>query len=184
MVILGIDPGTANIGYALIEIEKSEKSEKLENSENSEKLKKEKNKKRNNFKCLDFGLIETSIAFSQAERLKKINKELLKLIKKYQPEVLSIENIYFFRNLKTVIPVSQAKGVILMTAAQKKIPVYEFTPLEVKMTITGYGWAEKNWVKKKIKTLFKLKEIPKSDDTCDALAIALTYYFKQFKIRK
>lgn len=153
MIILGIDPGTANTGYGIIK----KQSSKV-------------------FKCLDYGSIKTNPSFSTPERLKKINNELSKLIKKYQPENLAIEKLFFFKNLKTAIPVSQAAGVIMLTAAKKKIPVYQFTPLQVKMTIAGHGWAEKKQVQKKIKTLLKLKEAPKSDDAADALAIALTYF--------
>ena len=84
-----------------------------------------------------------------------------------------MENVYFFKNLKTAIPVSQAKGVILLTAAKKRIPVFEFTPLQVKMTITGYGRAEKKQVQEMIKILLRLDKIPSPDDAADALGIAI-----------
>ena len=122
MIIIGIDPGTATTGFAIIKKTKGTK---------------------NKLETIDYGCIKTCPDFSPGERLKKINNELNKLIKKYKPSVLAVENIYFFKNLKTAMPVSQAKGVILLTAAKKKIPVYEFTPLQVKMAITGYGRAEK-----------------------------------------
>ena len=151
MIILGIDPGTATTGFGVVK------------------------KVKNGFKCLGYGLIKTVPTISTAERLKKINNELSKLIKKYQPDGLAIENVYFFKNLKTALPVSQASGVILLTAAKNKIPVFEFTPLQVKLAITKFGWAEKGIVQKRLKKLLKLKEVPKSDDAADALAIALTY---------
>lgn len=158
MIILGIDPGTASTGYGVIK-----------------RIKCQKTKDKEVLGCLGYGLIQTDPSLKAEERLRILNNELNKLIKKYQPKVLVVESIYFFKNLKTVIPVSQAVGVILLTAAKKKIPVYRFTPLQVKMAITGYGWAEKKEVQKKIKVLLKLKEIPKSDDAADALAIASTY---------
>lgn len=157
MVILGIDPGTATTGYGVIK--------KL-------KIKKEKGR---NLKCLSYGLIKTSPSLSAPERLRILNNELNKLIKKYQPKVLAVENVYFFKNLKTAIPVSQAKGVILLTAAKKKIPVYELTPLQVKMAVTRNGRAEKKQIQKMIKILLKLKEIPQPDDAADALSVAVCY---------
>lgn len=159
MIILGIDPGTATTGYGVV------------------RAKKMNCKAKHNLKCLDYGLIKTSPTWAMAERLKKLNNELSKLIKKHHPKALAVENIYFFKNLKTAMPVSQAKGVILLTAAKNKIPVYEFSPPQVKMIVTGYGKAEKIQVQKRIKRLFSLKEIPKPDDAADALAIALAYVF-------
>lgn len=152
MIILGIDPGTATTGYGII--------------------KKNENKKQKS-KVIAFGCIKTNPTSSPAERLNKLYNELNKIIAEYQPKVLAIENIYFFKNLKTALPVSQAKGVILLAGAKKKIPIYEFTPLQVKMAITGYGRAEKKQIQKMLpKILADLEEIPMSDDAADALAIA------------
>ena len=156
MIVMGIDPGLARLGYAFIEIKK--KGEKL--------------------KTIDYGCITTSPDLSDGERLRKIDNELNKLIKKYKPKVLGVESLYFFKNLKTAMPVSQAKGVILLAAAKKKIPAYEFTPLQVKMAITGYGRAEKKQVQKMIQTLLDLEKNPKDknkrgDDAADALGIAI-----------
>lgn len=153
---MGIDPGVARLGYAFIEIKR--KGEKL--------------------KTIDYGCIITSPDFSAGERLVKTNNELNKLIKKHKPNVLAVESLYFFKNLKTAMPVSQTKGVILFTAAKKKIPVLEFTPLQMKMAITGYGRAEKKQVQKMIKILLGLEEKPKDknkrkDDATDALGIAI-----------
>lgn len=153
MIILGIDPGLATTGYGVI-------------------------KKGKKDKCLGYGVILTEPCLVLAERLKRINNELNKLIKGYQPEVLAVENIYFFKNLKTAMPVSQAKGVVLLTAAKKKLPVYEFTPLEVKMAITGYGRAEKKQMQKMVRELLGLEEIPRPDDAADALAIAICCGFR------
>ncbi|HOK00829.1 MAG TPA: crossover junction endodeoxyribonuclease RuvC [Candidatus Pacearchaeota archaeon] len=163
MIVLGIDPGTATTGFGILE------------------------KKGKQIKVLNYGCIITDPYFSDGERLKKINKEINNLIKKYNPDVISIESLYFFKNLKTAMPVSQAKGVILLAAANKKIPVFEFTPLQVKMAITGYGKAEKNQVQKMIKKILNLEEKPKDknkrkDDASDALGIALCYLLSESKI--
>jgi len=156
MIILGIDPGTATTGFAII------------------------NKTKKGIKVIDYGCITTTPDLCPGKRLKIINNELNKLIKKYQPKIMAVENLFFFKNLKTAMPVSQAKGVILLTAAKKKIPVYEFTPLQVKMTVVGYGRAEKKQVQKMIQARFNLEEKPKDrnkrkDDATDALGIALCY---------
>lgn len=159
MIILGLDPGTANTGYGVIK--------KAEIKKNGRKVL--------FLKCLDYGIIKTYPTSTTGDRLRSLNEELGKLIKKFCPRILVVERLYFFKNLKTAIPVSQAEGVILLTAAQKKVPVCQFTPLQVKMAVTGYGWAEKKQVQEKMKKLLKLKEAPKPDDASDALAIALTY---------
>ena len=161
MVILGIDPGTATTGYGVIKVPKG---------------------KTGKIKTLAYDCIITDPKLPSGERLKKINKEINCLIKKYQPNVLAVESIYFFKNLKTAMPVSQAKGVILLTAAKKKVPVYEFTPLQVKMAVAGYGKAEKKQVQKMVKLLLNLKEIPKMDDAADALGVALCYFLKSRKV--
>lgn len=129
MIIIGIDPGTATTGYSVIE------------TKIPKHLKQDKNQKP---KVIDFGCIITSKSTPVGERLEKIHSEIDKLIKKYKPDLMSVESLYFFKNLKTVMPVSQAKGVILLSATQNKIPIYEFTPLQVKMAVVGYGNAEKN----------------------------------------
>ena len=158
MIILGIDPGIATTGFGIIEKTKGEN------------------------KVVDFGCIITKPGMPDGERLKILSNELNKLLKKHQPKVMAVENIFFFKNLKTAMPVSQAKGVILLSAAKKKIPVYEFSPLQVKMAVTGYGKAEKKQVQKMVFNLLNLEE-PKDknkrkDDAADALGIALCYIFK------
>jgi len=160
MIILGIDPGLATVGFGIIKKVKDKKAE-----------------------VIDYGCILTTPDLCPGDRLKIISNELNKLIKKYQPKIVAVENLFFFKNLKTAMPVSQAKGVILLTAAKKKIPVYEFTPLQVKMAITGYGKAEKKQVQKMIQTMLNLEEKTKDknkrrDDATDALGIALCYTFK------
>jgi crossover junction endodeoxyribonuclease RuvC len=148
MIILGIDPGTAITGYGVIK-----KSRKLE--------------------LIDYGCIKTSADLSTAERLDKMYKELKILIKKYKPEIAAVEDIFFFKNLKTAIKVSQARGVILLAIAQSKIRVAEYTPLQIKQAVACYGRAEKLQVQKMVKVLLNLEEIPGPDDAADALAIAI-----------
>ena len=151
MIILGIDPGTATTGYGVIS------------------TKKDKNEKP---KVIDFGCIITTPAHSPAERLKIIHEQVNILIEKHAPDIMAVEALYFFKNLKTAMPVSQAKGVILLSAAKKNIPILEFTPLQVKRTVVGYGKAEKKQIGRAVQLLFKLDEIPKPDDAADALGIA------------
>lgn len=148
MIILGIDPGTATTGYGLIK----------------------KGKKLN---AIDYGCIRTSADLSAPERLNKLYQELNSLIRKHKPDIVAVEDIFFFKNLKTAIKVSQARGVILLTAVKKKTKIMEFTPLQVKQAVACYGRADKVQVQKMVKTLLGLKEIPKPDDAADALAVAI-----------
>jgi len=148
MIIAGIDPGLATIGYGIIRV-------------------------KNGLKCLDYGVIETLPLLLKEKRLKKIYLEISKLLKKYNPKILAVENVYFFKNAKTITSVSEAKGVILLAAAKKKIKVQEISPPQVKMIVCGYGRAKKKQIEKKVKRILKLKEIPKPDDAADALAIAI-----------
>lgn len=165
MIIMGIDPGVATTGYAIIRKSRTE---------------------RGIMKAVDYGCIFTEPSWAAEKRLEKIYQEIEKLIKKYKPNLISVESIYFFKNLKTAMPVSQAKGVILLAAAKKNIPVCEVTPLQVKMAVVGYGRAEKKQVQEMIKRLLTLEEKPKDkgkrkDDATDALGVAicggLKYYF-------
>jgi crossover junction endodeoxyribonuclease RuvC len=149
MLIMGIDPGTARVGYGVIKKSPSE------------------------LKIIDYGCIKTDPKFSTAERLKQIDQQLTKLIRKYKPKKVAVEDIFFFKNLKTAIKVSQARGVILAGAARMKISVAEYTPLQIKQAVTSYGRADKSQVQKMVKLLLNLKEIPKPDDAADALATAI-----------
>lgn len=148
MKILGIDPGTARLGYALI-------------TDSNE--------------LLHCGIIATEKEDSESVRLAEIRKDFLKIIEESKPDLISVEKLFFFKNLKTVIPVAQARGVILEVAASSGIPVFEYTPLQVKQIITGQGRAEKALIEKFIKKEFKLEVDIKPDDAVDAIAIALTY---------
>ncbi|HCL56492.1 MAG TPA: crossover junction endodeoxyribonuclease RuvC [Spirochaetia bacterium] len=150
MVILGIDPGTTRIGYGLIK------------------------KEGNQYKSLSYGLINAEKISDSFERLEFIYQETLNLIQKTQPDLYSIEQLFFFKNSKTIISVSQARGVLLLAAKHSKIPIFECTPLQVKQGVTGYGKADKTQIAKMVQMLLKLPEIPKPDDITDALSIAIT----------
>ena len=149
MVIMGIDPGTAATGYGIVK------------------------KKKGRLECLGYGTIETSPSLNPSERLKILSDGVGRLIKRHGPEVLAVESVYFFKNSKTVIAVSQAKGVIMLAGARKKIPVREFTPLQAKTAVTGYGRADKKQMQKMVKTLLNLESVPKPDDAADGLAMAI-----------
>jgi crossover junction endodeoxyribonuclease RuvC len=149
--ILGIDPGTATTGWAVIE----EKDCKL--------------------KAVAYGSINTPKDKSEENRLYEIHRDLLEIIKKYQPKEAAIEKIFFFKNQKTVIPISQSRGAILLTLEQKRIKIFGYTPLQVKQAITGYGRAEKKQIQLMAKSILSLKSIPKPDDTADAIAVAVCH---------
>lgn len=148
MIILGIDPGLARTGYAILTAEKNE------------------------FKNIVYGCIVTPKELALEKRLGIIDSKLEKIIKKYKPEKVAVEQLFWGKNVKTALLVGQARGVICLAAAKKKLPVYEFTPLQVKQALTGYGQASKNQVQQMLKAVFCLKKIPEPDDAADALAIA------------
>ena len=153
MRILGIDPGIGKCGWGVIEVQGSK------------------------FKALGHGCIETSPKKELPQRLSEVYKEIERIIKSNSPDCLSIEELFFNTNAKTAFSVGQARGVILLAAAQKNLPIFIYTPLQVKMAITGYGRAEKSQMGKMVKAILLLKDIPKPDDTSDALAVALTNGF-------
>ncbi len=151
MTILGIDPGTATTGYGIIKT----------------------TKRADEFLLEDFGVIETSKKLPDAERLAILGQDLEELIKKYKPAAVGVEKLFFTTNQKTVMTVSQARGVILFVCQKHQIPIYEFTPLQIKNFICGYGKAEKRQVQYVVQKTFKLAKVPKPDDAADALAVAL-----------
>jgi len=157
---MGIDPGLATTGYGVISFSHRGAGKSHQKIDTP-------------FKCLVYGTIKTSPLNSSPERLNKLYNELTKLTQQYRPAVMAVENIYFFKNLKTALPVSQAKGVILLAAAKKKIPVLEITPLQVKIALAGHGRAEKSQVQQVVKIILSLNEVPRPDDVADALAIAI-----------
>ena len=150
MLILGIDPGIAITGYGLLE-------------QNNDKI-----------IIADSGAIKTDKNTKLPSRLAELYDDMQTIVKKCSPNVAAIEKLFYFKNLKTIIPVAQARGVILTVLAQNEIPVFEYTPLEVKQIITGYGRATKDEVKK-MTEIFLNTSLPKLDDTDDAIAIAVTH---------
>jgi crossover junction endodeoxyribonuclease RuvC len=150
MLILGIDPGTDIIGYGLIEAERGR-----------------------NCRLKTFGCIKTAAGLPTAQRLGDLHSALTKIIKKYRPDAMAVEDIFFFKNLKTAVKVSQARGVILLAGQQCRLPLYEFTPLQVKQALTGYGRAEKKQIQQMVKAVLGLDDLPRPDDAADALAIAV-----------
>lgn len=151
MRIIGIDPGMAIVGYCILDINSKENL------------------------LITSGSIQTNKKESESSRLLEIHNDLSTLIEKYKPDVASIEKLFFFKNAKTVMPVAQARGVILMTCEQFKVPTYEYTPMVVKQTITGYGRASKEEVGQMVEMSIKYDKLPKLDDTIDAIAIALCH---------
>ncbi|HBI33946.1 MAG TPA: crossover junction endodeoxyribonuclease RuvC [Candidatus Moranbacteria bacterium] len=149
--VLGIDPGTAIVGWAILDETKG---------------------------CVTsvaYGHITTSPKNSTAERLFEVVKDLEQIIEKYKPDEAAVEDLFFFKNVKTVMKVSQARGSILLTLERFCVSIFEYTPLQVKQALTGYGRAEKKQIQLMVKNILKLKEIPKPDDTADAIAIALCH---------
>ena len=151
MRILGIDPGTATVGWGILEVNGG------------------------NMTALAYGHIATSPALPLSERIAEIARDLREISRQYSPEEASVEKIFFFKNQKTVIAVSQARGAILLTLETHGIRLSEYTPLQVKQSLTGYGRAEKKQMQIMIKSILKLSEIPKPDDVADALALALCH---------
>jgi crossover junction endodeoxyribonuclease RuvC len=148
-IVLGIDPGIAITGYGLITVEN------------------------NQARLLACGAITTEAGEHFGNRLQTIHKELTKIIKKYKPDEAAIEELFFAKNAKTALKVGQARGVAYLTVWQNHLPVREFTPLQVKQAITGYGLAPKAQMQKMVKMLLCLKTTPEPDDVADALAIAI-----------
>jgi crossover junction endodeoxyribonuclease RuvC len=151
MIILGIDPGIAIVGYGIIEC------------------------KGNNYKALDYGAITTDSNMMFPDRLKIVYDRLTELINTYKPDDFAIEELFYNKNAKTVIKVGQARGVEILAAINQNIQIYEYTPLQIKQAIVGYGRADKHQIQEMVKILLNLKEKPKPDDVADALAVALTH---------
>ncbi len=151
MIILGIDPGYAIVGYGVIDY------------------------RNNHFNVVDYGAILTDAKTPFNERLEKIYDELSLIIDKYSPEAMSLEKLFYNNNAKTVIDVSQARGVIMLAAQKKGVRVFEYTPLQVKQSVVGYGRAEKKQVQEMTRRILALEKVPKPDDTADALAMAICH---------
>ena len=151
MRILGIDPGMAIVGYAMIGVEND------------------------NIDLLTSGSIQTDKKKDDSKRLLEIYEDLTTIVDKYKPDCASVEQLFFFKNQKTIIPVAEARGVILTVLEKYNIPTYSYTPMEVKQVLTGYGRAHKKEVEQMVRITLGAQELPKLDDTVDAIAIAICH---------
>lgn len=151
MRILGIDPGYAIVGFGVVNYQSGK------------------------FVLEDMGAITTAADMQFEDRIKAIYLDMCQLIKTYKPQEMAIEKLFFNTNQKTAIDVAQARGVTILPAIMEGIPIYEYTPLQVKSSIVGYGRAEKKQVQEMVRTMLHLKEVPKPDDTADAVALAITH---------
>ena len=152
MIILGLDPGLATLGYGVIRKEKSKRAE-----------------------MIDYGIVSTPKEENLAVRLCMLERGIKQIIDKFKPDEIAVEELFFAKNVKTGIAVAHARGVILLTANKECGRIFEYTPLQIKQALTGYGRAEKNQIQQMVKSLLGLKAIPKPDDAADALAVALTH---------
>ena len=151
MIILGIDPGVAIVGFGVIEYSGSK------------------------FRTLDYGVIRTPAHTDTEKRLASIYRELKDIIEKYHPDAMAVEELFWNTNQKTGITVAEARGTIILAAHKNGLKIYEYTPLQVKQAVVGYGRAEKNQVITMVTSILKLPKPPKPDDTADALAIAICH---------
>ena len=149
MLILGIDPGMAIVGYSLLKAEGD------------------------NLELLSSGSIQTKSIQKDSQRLFEIFEDLCSIIEKFKPDAASVEKLFYFKNQKTIIPVAEARGVIIMALEKYGIPIYEFTPLEIKQTLTGCGRADKKEVEKMVKITLNRETLPKLDDTVDSIAMGI-----------
>ncbi|MBE6827456.1 MAG: crossover junction endodeoxyribonuclease RuvC [Ruminococcaceae bacterium] len=151
MIILGIDPGYAIVGWGVIRYES------------------------NRFQVIDYGAITTEAGTPFVERLSSIYNGLNDIFERYKPEAMAIEKLFYNTNAKTVIDVAQARGVTVLAAHQNNAKIFEYTPLQVKQSVVGYGRAEKKQVQEMVRVILRLEKIPKPDDTADALAMAVCH---------
>lgn len=152
MTIVGFDPGLATLGYGVIKTDKNGKPE-----------------------MVDYGVVLTPKDENLAVRLCMLEKGIVQIIEKFKPDEIAIEELFFAKNVKTAISVAHARGVILLTANKHCGRIFEYTPLQIKQALTGYGRADKNQIQQMVKTFLKLKSIPRPDDAADALAVALCH---------
>jgi crossover junction endodeoxyribonuclease RuvC len=151
MRILGIDPGTGILGFGIVELTRG--------------------------KCIlvDGGVIRTPVHEDDAVRLQTIYEELTNIISSTKPDIMSVEKLFFARNVTTAMTVAQARGVVLLCGKQANMDIFEYTPMQIKQAVTGYGKAEKKQVQEMVRTILGLSEVPKPDDAADAIAAALTH---------
>lgn len=155
MVIIGVDPGSRTTGFGVISA------------------------RGNRFECLEYGVIRAETEGAFPNRLRKIHTELGSLLKRYSEAVLVVEGLFHAANSKTALQLGHTRGVILLAAAQSSIPLFEYSPLEVKKAVVGYGRADKGQIQLMVRTLLKLRKTPQPHDAADALAIALCHAFRQ-----
>lgn len=151
MRVLGIDPGIARVGYGVVDVVGSQ------------------------LRPITYGCIETTADTPLERRLQQVYRRVLALLEQYAPSVVAVEELFFNRNVTTAFTVGQARGVVLLAAAEHDTPLCEYTPMQVKQAVTGYGRADKNQIQQMVKILLGLSEIPKPDDAADALAIAIAH---------
>lgn len=152
MKVIGIDPGTGILGFGVVEFTKGKPA-----------------------RIIDAGIITTPAHTPLSERLLDIYDSLTEIIKTTKPDVMSIEKLFFAQNVTTAISVSHARGVAMLTGVQASLPIYEYTPLQIKQTLTGYGRADKKQIQEMVRIHLNLKTVPKPDDCADALAAAITH---------
>ena len=151
MRILGIDPGYALVGFGVIDYDGY------------------------NYSVIDYGVVETTKFEDMAVRLGIVYNGITELIEKYNPDCMAIEELFYFKNQKTIVPVAEARGVILLAGINKNANIYEYTPLQIKQALTGNGRAEKKQIQYMVTSIMGLKSITKPDDAADALAVAITH---------
>ena len=156
MRILGIDPGTGILGFGVIDVEKGKPQ------------------------LVDAGVIRTPVKEDDAVRLQTIYEELTDIIAQNKPQIMSVEKLYFSRNVTTAMTVAQARGVVLLTAMQAGLEIHEYNPMQIKQALTGYGKADKKQMQEMVRTILGLSEIPKPDDAADAIAAAITHAQSNF----
>ena len=151
MRIIGIDPGYAILGYGIIDVEG------------------------NHFKPIEYGAVTTEAGMDMPDRLKVLYNGLMEIIDKYNPQQASIEELFFNTNNKTAILVGQARGVAILACANSGLEIFEYTPLQIKQGLVGYGRADKKQIQQMVKIMLNLRQVPKPDDTADALAAAICH---------
>lgn len=151
MRIIGIDPGTGILGFGVIDVDKSKAQ------------------------LVDAGVIRTPVKEDDAVRLQTIFEEITDIIAQTKPDHMSVEKLFFAQNVTTAMTVSQARGVVLLAGKQAGLEIFEYTPLQIKQALTGYGRAEKKQIQEMVRVILNLKDIPKPDDCADALAAAITH---------
>ncbi|WP_151735994.1 crossover junction endodeoxyribonuclease RuvC [Paenibacillus tengchongensis] len=151
MRILGIDPGLAIVGFGFVD------------------------KQGNKVTPVQYGSIQTEAHTPEGERLQHVYEGMVQLLERYKPDAVAFEKLFFSRNVTTALPVAQARGVLVLAAVQRGLPIAEYTPVQVKQAVVGYGKAEKKQVQEMVKVLLKLSAVPKPDDVADALAVAVCH---------